>query len=446
MAKHQSPTLDKIECPNCGKLIPISDALQHQLTERVKQEMQKQIVEREKEVTARLKELEKREIALSKTEKNIDHEVQERLKQERVKLGQEALKKAQEELGVELQDTKNQLKEKNQKLAEAHAMELGLRKQARELEERSKTLDLEAARKVDAARAKIQEETSKRVTEEYRLKDMEREKQISDMRRQIEDLKRKAEQGSQQLQGEVQELDLEEFLKTNFPYDEIQPVAKGERGADIFQKVHTPRGNLCGAILWESKRTKNWNEGWIIKLKDDQREAKADLAVFVTETLPKDIPNFGPRNGVWLTKPAFVLGVATLLRSSLMRVAQIKIAAESKDEKMEVLFSYLTGPEFTQRVQAAAETFNNMKQDLDKEKRLTITRWAKREKDMERVIAAIAGMHGDLQGLIGPSMQPIPALESGEDEEVETKDSTNEDENENESSGEEGVDPKDVPF
>ncbi|MBI2124112.1 MAG: DUF2130 domain-containing protein [Candidatus Wildermuthbacteria bacterium] len=409
--------VDQVECPQCGKLFPVSEAIKHSLAEQVEKEAEKRYAEREKNILAQAKKLKEQEARLLETQQSIDQQVQEQLKQERPKMELVAKKKAEENLATELQDAENQIKEKDKKLTEAREKELELLQRAHELEENKKNLEVEVARRVDAERKKIEEITTKRVSEEHRLTDKEKEIQMASMRKQIEDLKRKAEQGSQQLQGEAQELDLEELLKDSFPLDSIQPVAKWIPGADVLEEVYTQRGNSCGAILWESKRTKDWKEGWITKLKDDQREAKADLAVFVTETLPKDISSFGLRNEVWITKPAFVFGVANLLRSSLIRVAQIKLATESKDEKMEVLFRYLTGPEFTQRVQAAVETFNGMKQDLDKEKRLTITRWAKREKDMGRVITAIAGMHGDLQGLIGPSMQSIPALEAGELEE-----------------------------
>jgi hypothetical protein len=443
MAKDSRPQFDKIECPNCGKLIPISDALQHQLTERVKEEMQKQILEREKEVTARARELDKKEMELSKTEKSIEKQVEGRLKLEREKLEKKAREKAEEEISLELRDVKIQLKEKEQKLEEAQKAELALRKREQELEENKRTLELEMTRKMDAERKKIQEEVSKSIMEERRLKDAEKDKLINDLKWQLEEARRKAEQGSQQLQGEVQELDLEEFLKENFPFDDIQPVQKGVRGADVLQRVLTRTGNFCGAILWESKRTKNWSEGWIAKLKGDQREAKADLAVLMSDMLPKEIAGFGQRNGIWVTNQLSILGLAVALRLMLTQVALTKLAAESKDEKVEVLFRYLTGPEFRQRVEAVVETFITMKQDLDKEKRAATSRWSKQEKHIERAITAIAGMHGDLRGLIGSSMQPIPALESGEEEEITTEGRVDESE---EKSDDEEVKPEDIPF
>jgi len=295
-------------------------------------------------------------------------------------------------------------------------------------------------RKLDSERKKIEEETSKRISEEQGLKLLEREETIAGLKKQIDELKRRAEVGSQQLQGEVQELDLESFLQEHFIYDELRPVPKGIRGADVLQKISTKNETDCGSILWESKRTKNWSEGWITKLKEDQREAKADIAVIVSDILPKDVSNAGFRNGVWITNRASLHGLAMALRKILTEVAFTKLAAEGKDEKIELLFRYLTGPEFRQRVEAMIETFVAMKQDLDKEKRATIARWGKQEKQIEKIVAVTAGMHGDLRGLIGSSMQSIPALESGDEKTTEVENKKTEDEEDNE------VDIKDIPF
>jgi len=429
--------IDQVECPQCGKLFHISEAIKHSLTEQIEEEAKKKYVEREKVLLSQAQKLKEQEAKLLETQQSIEQQVQEQLKQERSKIELTAKKKAEESLALKLQDSANQIKEKDQRLTDARKKELELLQRARELEEGKKDLEVEVARKVNAERERIEEATIKKVTEEHRLKDMERVKQMGDMQQQIEDLKRKAEQGSQQLQGEVQELDLEAFLKENFPQDDIQPVAKGIRGADVSQNVYSPRGTLCGGILWESKRTKSWSEGWVTKLKDDQREAKIDVAVLVSDVLPTGISNFSYRNGIWITNRASILGLALALRTTLMRVALTKLAAESKDEKIEILYRYLTGPEFKQQVEAVVETFITMKQDLDKEKRAAMTRWAKQDKNIERAIAAIAGMHGDLQGLTGSSMQPIPALESGQEE---TEDGETNDKEDNE------VDVKDIPF
>ncbi len=282
-----------------------------------------------------------------------------------------------------MKDLQEELGEKDKKLIESQKAELDLRKERRKLEEDKKTFELEMTRKLDTERERIQEDSLKKVAEEYRLKDMEKEKLVSDMRKQIEELKRKAEQGSQQTQGEVLELDLEEILKSNFPLDQIEPVPKGIKGADILQKINNQAGRHCGTIIWESKRTKAWSNSWIEKLKDDQRDVKAEIAVLMTTVLPKGIDTFSYMDGIWVTNHALIVGLATALRMNLIQIADSKIAAEGKEEKMEVLYSYLSGPEFRQKIEAIVETFASMKRDLDQEKRAMTRIWSKRDKQIE---------------------------------------------------------------
>lgn len=408
---------DKIKCPECNALIPITETLQHQLTEAVRKEYEEKLTEQKHELSKQQKELTQKEKAIEEKEKDIDGRIQQGLKVEleaqKKILSEKAKKEARDELSLEMKDLRDDLKTKEEKLEKAKKTELQLRKRERELEERAKDIELEVARKIDQERKKVEDEVVKRISDERRMRDAEKDKQINDMRRQIEDLKRRAEQGSQQAQGEVQELELEKEISQLFPADNVQPVPKGMQGADVIQEVLTNSGNRCGAIIWESKRTKNWSDGWISKLKDDQRTAKADIAVIVTEVLPKDIRNFSFVDGVWITNYASFHGLALALRQKLIELAFTKAMAVSKDKKADILFHYLTGPEFRQRVEAIIEAFSDMKTELDKEKRLYERSWAKREKQLHSVLLNTAGMYGDLQGVIGSSMQTIPALEAG---------------------------------
>jgi hypothetical protein len=230
---------------------------------------------------------------------------------------------------------------------------------------------------------------------------MEKEHTIASMQKQIEDLKRRAEQGSQQLQGEVQELALEEILSTKFPHDTIEPVPKGEHGGDILQRVCGPFGQRCGTILWESKRTKNWSDAWLGKLREDQRAAKAEVAVIVSQVLPKGVETFEVVDGVWVTHPKAALSVAVTLRHTLIEVAGARHTSEGQQTKVEMVYQYLTGPRFRQRVQAIVEAFSSMQEDLDKERKVILKQWAKRGEQLERAIEATAGMYGDLQGIAG---------------------------------------------
>jgi hypothetical protein len=279
------------------------------------------------------------------------------------------------------------------------------------VEDREKTVELEVARRVDEGKGKIREEVSAQMTEEYRLKERAHEEQIKGLQNQIEALKRKAEQGSQQLQGEVLEVELEDNLAGAFPFDRIEPVAKGVRGADVLQHVRNNLGQDCGTLIWETKRTKAWNDGWIPKLKEDQREAKADVAILVATTLPKGVANFERINGVWVTNFACVLGLATALRINLMQVSGARLAAVGRSEKMEVLYTYLTGSEFRHRVEAIVESFVSMRADLERERAAVAKIWAKREKQIGQVLTNIAGMTGDIEGIAGSSLPPIPGLE-----------------------------------
>jgi len=433
-------TEQTIKCPYCKKDIFLTEALTHQIQERVRYELGAEVEKKEKDLEKREAELVEKVKTVENSQKNINEEINRKLEIEKQALLKKATQEAEGRVSLELKDLRGQIQEKDKKIEESEEKELELRKKQREIEAREKSLELDMTRKLDSERKKIEEETSKRISEEQGLKLLEREETIAGLKKQIDELKRRAEVGSQQLQGEVQELDLESFLQEHFIYDELRPVPKGIRGADVLQKISTKNETNCGSILWESKRTKNWSEGWITKLKEDQREAKADIAVIVSDILPKDVSNAGFRNGVWITNRASLHGLAMALRKILTEVAFTKLAAEGKDEKVELLFRYLTGPEFRQRVEAMIETFVTMKQDLDKEKRAAIARWGKQEKQIEKIVAVTAGMHGDLRGLIGSSMQSIPALESGDEETTEVENKKIEDGEDNE------VDIKDIPF
>ena len=309
-----------------------------------------------------------------------------------------------------MKDLKQQIVDEKKKRGDAEASELELRKKKREIEDREQNLDLEIERKLAEEKPKIEEKIANRIIEEQRFKDQEKEQLITQLTNQINDLKRKIEQGSQQLQGEVPELELEKILKNNFPSDTIEPVPKGVRGADVLQRVHNSSGIYCGTIIWESKRAKSWAKGWIPKLKADQREAKAEVAVIYTSVLPKGVSSFSFIEGVWVADYPSIFGLATALRLNLMQVASVKLSSVSKNEKMELLYKYLSGPEFRQKVEGIAESVIAMQQDLEREKRAMVKSWSKRAKNIESVIYNTVGIVGDFQG-IGASLPPMKVLE-----------------------------------
>ncbi len=375
-----------ILCPHCNKKILLSKALTGQLEEKLRKSFDAELRDHDKE---------------------IESDYKQKLAAER----RQAEKKARELIAIELAELRQQVSEKDDEIEKARQQELDLRKRQRELERKEQAMELEIIRKLDEERQKVQEEIIAKLSEENYIKDIEKEKQLVDLRKQIEDLKRKAEQGSQQMQGEAVEVELEELLHVTFPYDQIEPVAKGIKGADIIQRVFTSSGQYCGTIVWESKNTKAWSDSWISKLKDDQRALRAEIAVLASVALPKEVTHFANVEGVWVTDFSTVMGAASALRTNLTQVAMTRLAVEGQSGKMEMLYSYLSGTEFKQRVEAIVESFVTMKEDLERERRAVETTWSKREKQIERVIHNVAGMYGDMQGIIGATLPKIEYLE-----------------------------------
>lgn len=399
-----------VTCPNCKEEISIDQALSHQFKDSMQKDFEEQRKkEREEERQKMLDWKAEQEKKQGEKEAKLREDIEADLK-----------KKILEENEGEQKLLKEELEEKKRQLQESKDQELDLRKQKQALEEREKNLELEKQRELDQERDKIRQQTSEQILREQQLKDAEKNKQIEDMRRKIEELQQKANLTSQQLQGEVLELELEAFLKKEFPFDDVTPVAKGVRGADVLQRVKDQMGRECGTIIWESKRTKNWDEKWVQKLKDDMRSSGADVAILISSVMPQEIKYFGPKDGIFITCFECLLGVSSQIRMALLKESQIKSSVVGKNEKMEVLWNYLSSNQFSQKVEAIVEAFSAMKDDLEKEKRIYTQAWAKREKQIERVINSTIGMHGDLQGLMGAALPQLKTLEFDNFELIET--------------------------
>ena len=302
------------------------------------------------------------------------------------------------------------LEERDGKLAVAQKAQAEVMRKERELEDSRREMELTIQNKVAAELGAIREKAARDAEAVARLPLIEKEEQIASMQRQIEELKRKAEQGSQQLQGEAQELQLETMLREKFGRDVIEPVPKGEFGGDVLQRVMGLSDQPCGSILWESKRTKNFSEGWLAKLREDQRKAGADVALIVTNAMPKGVQNFDLLDGVWVTEAKCAIPVAVALRQSLINIAAARQASEGQQTKMELMYRYLTGPQFRHRVGAVVEKFVEMQADLERERRSTMKQWAKREQQIRGVTDAMAGMVGDLQGIAGKAVEEIELI------------------------------------
>lgn len=399
-----------ISCPSCKTEIEITEAIESRLNQKLRQQFESEFRKKEQSLTERQQLIDKQVAKLSTDRQQLEAELQKRVQEAQADLLATAKKEAAEALDLELKDRDQQLASLKSDLKKANSAELELRKQKRELEDKTESLELEITRRLDAERDKIQDAASKKAAEEFRLKEKESEKKISDMKAQIDDLKRKAEQGSVQTQGEVLELDLESMLEDAFPHDSIEPVAKGVNGADAQQIVRSPSGSACGSILWESKRTKNFQKSWLPKLRDDQRCAKATVAVLVTEALPDDIDTFALVEGVWICSRQCARALASALRIGIIETAKSKLAAEGRTEKTGLVYSYVSGSEFRQCVEGMVESVIAMQSDLDSEKRSIKRQWNKREKQIERAITNMAVMYGNLQGIVGGSMPTVEGL------------------------------------
>jgi hypothetical protein len=358
---------NNITCPHCNKTFEAGEALTHQIKEEVSQALQmkfKQDLELEtKKATAE---------AVAAAGKDLEYE-----------------------------------KEKNKKLS---GQLDELIDETRKLRQRDEERELQMKKKLLEEEVKIKEEARRKFEEEHSLKDTEKEKIINDLKRALEEARAKAEQGSQQTQGESLELTLEATLKQEYPMDIIEEVKKGVKGADLTQTVIDKKGQQCGTILWESKNAK-WSETWIAKLKEDQRQAKADLAVLVTVHLPPGIDVYGFRNGVWVCSWKSFIHLALALRFNLVNIYYEKQNLTGADEKMRVLYDYLTGNEFKHRVEGIVEAFGTLQDDIEKEKRWFSAKWARQEKEIRKVIDHTHGLYGDLQGVTGRSLPEIKSLQ-----------------------------------
>jgi hypothetical protein len=382
-----------ITCTSCQSQIPLTQALRADIEESLKRRFASDLAARERE---------------------LQQAADTRLAAELQRARDEAIQSAARRSAQELSGLRDQLQEQARHLADAREQELALRRRERELERHREDLELTVARQLDDERQKLIDDARGRLTEEHRLKDAEKERQLADMRRQIDDLRRKAEQGSQQLQGEAGECQLEAALREACRADDITATSQGLRGADLHHVVLDARGTRAGAILWECKNARNWSDTWIGKLKMDQRAIHADVAVLVTACLPKGVSRFGYVDGVLVADFASAAGVALILRAQLLAVAQARVAAAHKEERLELLHRYLTGTDFRHRVEAVVEAFAQMRQDLEQERRAAERQWSRRTRQLEAVTLNIAGMYGDLQGLV-PALPAIGLLETPAD-------------------------------
>lgn len=391
-------------CPRCGHTFALAEAIVGELSERVRSEVMEEALEREQALENQISELTHREEELRARCLELDAEAQHQVQSNQARFEARMRKEMEATIVSQREELEFKLNEKTIALKKAHEQELLLRREQRRLQEDRGELELEMERKLDAERANMQEKLAEEIEGKARLKLAEREKIIDDLRRELDILQRKATQGSQQIQGEVLEMDLAANLTSSFPADDVTSVSNGVRGADIAQTVYTSNGRRCGVILYESKRTKAWSNAWLPKLRDDMRNANAEIGVIVTETMPDGIRHFGLIEGVWVTDAKTALPLAASLRFTLQQLMLLKRSQEGAQDKGSVLYAYLTGIEFRQRVEGVLEAFSAMKSDLESEKRAITKHWARREKQIGRGVESMASMFGGIQGLAGSSV------------------------------------------
>ncbi len=411
-----------ITCPNCKTEIRLTESLAAPLIETTRKQFQQQLAQKDDEIAKREQGILEKErqltISKNKLDEQVASQVEDQLKIDRARITAEESRKSKqafandlEQRSREIAELQSILKSQEAKLTEAQKTQADLLRKQRELDDAKRELDLTIEKRVQEGLSVTRQQARKEAEDEQRLKVLEREQTIAAMQKQIEDLKRRSEQGSQQLQGEVQELELENLLRNKFPFDAIEPVPKGEFGGDVLHRVVGLNGQPSGTILWEFKRTKNWSDSWLVKLRDDQRAAKAEIAVIVSQVLPKGVETFDLVEGIWVTHPRAALPVAMILRQSLLELALARQANQGQQTKTDMVYQYLTGPRFRLRVEAIVEAFSTMQEELDREKRVIMKQWAKRGEQIERVMGATVGMYGDLQGIAGKSLQEIEGLE-----------------------------------
>ena len=406
--------ISQIQCPECNHLFDIENALNHDIEDRFKKEYQEKLDEIKTSYTEKRKIVEEENIRLVKLAENQKEEV--------AKL---ASIKAEEQLKLHLSKFEEENKTANEKNAEtirlqkeellqARKEKLDFQEKLENLKEREEQLELEVKEKMLSEKNKIKEEVQKTEQQKHYLELKQRDKLVNGLKEQLDTMKRKAEQGSMQLQGEILELEIERLLQAAFPIDDIIEVKKGANGADCIQVVKNRNGKQAGIIAFESKRTKTFSEQWISKLKGDMRLHKADEGVIVTDVMPKDMTSFGKRNGIWICRFEEVEALTHVLRHTMLRVNDIKISNEVKAEKMQVLYDYLISTEFKQQMEAIVNGYVHMRNQIDTEKRSMKRQWKEREKQLDIIIDGATDMYGSIKGIAGNAIQSIKALDFDE--------------------------------
>ncbi|WP_457595952.1 DUF2130 domain-containing protein [Hydrogenimonas sp.] len=407
-----------VTCPKCGTRIDVNETLYATLEREARKRMQAEVDEHRRKyreemekLKAQQAELESQKAAIAReVERETARRLQKALAKERVALETELKEKTAKEYEAKMAAMNRELEEKSEKIKALYEAEAEVARLKREMEEARHKAKLEAKKELDETLQKEREALRKELAEESELKLKEKETQLEQLKRQLEEAKRKAEQGSQQLQGEAQELAIEAWLKSQFPLDTVEEIKKGARGGDCLQTVHTRAMPNCGTIYYESKRTKEFQKGWIEKFKEDMRQKGADIGVLVTSAMPKGMERMGLMDGVWVCTFEEFKALSAILREQIVRVAQLANARKNVESKMELLYDYLTSNEFRMRIEAIVEGFTRMQSDLQSERRAMERIWNQRQKQIEKVLKNTTAMVGAIHGIADNALPPIASL------------------------------------
>ncbi len=396
--------MSQIICPNCNTKIDLDQLAELKYNDLLKEQEEK---------LKQQQDLQRKEF-----EKQLEDEKKE-MRQKAKQFAEEQVEKERKKIEFEIKDMQEQLKKAEQEKQNAKKLELEMLKRAKEIEEKENNFELEMEKKLFEERKKIEnkllkdledknkkqlDEKIEKVQDDFRKKELEYQKQQEQLKKALDDAKRKAEQASQQIQGDIQEDDIRDALKMAFAIDEIQDVPTWVKWADLIQLVKNNIGQKAWIIVWESKNTKSWQDSWIMKLKDDKLKVKGNIAILVTTVLPKWIENFGMLNDVMVCLPKYVIPVASMLRDKLISISKVEKSLEWKDIKMEMLYKYLSSEEFSSKIAMMVDVFSNLKAWIDSERRAMEKNWKKREKDLERATYAITWMYWELESLMGQAL------------------------------------------
>ncbi|HMG83908.1 MAG TPA: DUF2130 domain-containing protein [Ferruginibacter sp.] len=411
-----------IKCPNCGEVFDVENVIAADIEQKYQQEYQQKLQQSLSKVEEDKKKLEDAQQQFEEKKKNQNDIFAQKLQQEKLKLEVEIQEQLKKSISSDYENKIRMMEENNknneEKLKAARQKELEFLQKEQQLKDKEAELEITVQKKLQQERITISEqiriqETEKNSLKEtaFQLKVKELELQLDEQKKLADEMKRRAEVGSMQRQGESQELLLEEILKENFPFDLIEEVGKGVEGADCIQVIRNSSGKECGKIIYESKRTKAWSNSWVDKLKADKRTRGADVAILVTQAFPKDMDKFGEKDGIWLCNFNEVSSVAHLLRDGIVKIYEIQKGEENKGDKMQLLYNFLTGNEFRGQVEAIVEGFIAIKQNIIKERIQMEKMWKEREKQLEKVLISTSGMYGSVKGIAGASIGDIPLLD-----------------------------------